>query len=399
MKKAFVFFLVLILFLSATSCTGTFSQTKLNKPIPIPSDGIIEKEMLEQIRSDNAIATFTGRSNEIEYEWIIFGSELTDPKAVNLSVEITRTDKGILLAFSQDSLGFPAQLAIHLNEKWTVDGAAAYLNGTPVFSVSVTGSKTSILNVSVEDILAPWEIRPQTAKSNETTDATEQTTTTSSTDRPTTSSATPGTATDSASSQISDTDKNSDTGTISDTESTSSSTVDRPVSTGQDGKGQYETDPVPEGKPLPVEPEDQEVNKGKSYTCTFSIECSTILNNLAKLDPDKLELIPVNGVILAPTKVTFYEGESVFDVLKRVCKEQNIHLEFSWTPIYNSAYIEGIHNLYEFDCGELSGWMYRVNGWYPNYGCSRYQLVDGETVEWRYTCDLGRDVGEDRLGQ
>ena len=158
-------------------------------------------------------------------------------------------------------------------------------------------------------------------------------------------------------------------------------------------KDQYLTDPVPEGKPMPVEPENQEVNKGKSYTCTFSIECSTILNNLSDLDPDKREMVPSNGVILSTTTVTFYEGESVFDVLQRLCKEKGIHMESSWTPIYNSAYIEGIHNLYEFDCGNLSGWMYRVNGWYPNYGCSRYQLAQGDKVEWRYTCDLGNDVG------
>lgn len=61
--------------------------------------------------------------------------------------------------------------------------------------------------------------------------------------------------------------------------------------------------------------------------------------------------------------------------------------------MYNSAYIEGIHNLYEFDVGELSGWMYSVNDWFPNYGCSRYQLQDGDVVEWVYTCDLGEDVG------
>ena len=43
--------------------------------------------------------------------------------------------------------------------------------------------------------------------------------------------------------------------------------------------------------------------------------------------------------------------------------------------------------------GELSGWMYRVDGWFPNYGCSRYQLQDGDVVEWLYTCDLGADIG------
>ncbi len=68
-------------------------------------------------------------------------------------------------------------------------------------------------------------------------------------------------------------------------------------------------------------------------------------------------------------------------------------MEASWTPMYNSAYVEGIGNLYEFDCGSGSGWMYRVNWWYPNYGCSRYQLADGDYIEWRYTCDLGADVG------
>ena len=90
--------------------------------------------------------------------------------------------------------------------------------------------------------------------------------------------------------------------------------------------------------------------------------------------------------------MTFYEGESVFNVLLRTCKQQGIHMEFVNTPIYNSAYIEGIHNLYEFDCGQLSGWIYKVNGWSPNYGCSRYALKDGDVIEWQYTCNLGIDI-------
>lgn len=82
-------------------------------------------------------------------------------------------------------------------------------------------------------------------------------------------------------------------------------------------------------------------------------------------------------------------------VLKRETRASKIHMEFVFTPMYNSAYIEGIHNLYEFDCGNLSGWMYKVNGWFPNYGCSRYMLKNGDVIEWVYTCDLGRDVGGD----
>ena len=169
-------------------------------------------------------------------------------------------------------------------------------------------------------------------------------------------------------------------------------------STGSDtansgGQDKYGTDPVPEGKPQPVEPEDTTVDSSTAYTCTFSISCETILDNWDLCDESKKPLVPADGVILPATTVTFSEGESVYDVLQRVCKDNKIHMESNWTPMYNSAYIEGIHNLYEFDVGQGSGWMYAVNGWYPNYGCSRYALQNGDVVAWRYTCDYGADIG------
>lgn len=131
----------------------------------------------------------------------------------------------------------------------------------------------------------------------------------------------------------------------------------------------------------------------RSYTCTVSISCATILDNMDKCKADKQALVPSDGVILPETEVSFAGGESVFDVLQRVCRDNKIHMESSWTALYKSAYIEGIHNLYEFDVGERSGWMYEVNGWFPNYGCSGYTLQDGDVVRWVYTCDLGADVG------
>jgi len=128
-------------------------------------------------------------------------------------------------------------------------------------------------------------------------------------------------------------------------------------------------------------------------TCTISINCATVLNHLDELTDGKENLVPPDGWLLEAVEVEFNEGESVFHVLRRTCKQQKIHMEFEDTPIYNSTYIEGIGNLYEFDCGELSGWKYRVNGWFPNYGCSRYQVQSGDVIEWLYTCDLGADVG------
>ncbi|MBO5408055.1 MAG: DUF4430 domain-containing protein [Clostridia bacterium] len=157
-------------------------------------------------------------------------------------------------------------------------------------------------------------------------------------------------------------------------------------------KDQYLTDPVPTGQPLPVEPQEVEVSK-EELTCILSVRCDSILQHMEWFDQSKMELVPKDGVIYAERTVPFYDGESVFDVLLREMKQNGIHMEFEHTPLYNSAYIEGIANLYEFDCGELSGWMYKVNGWFPNYGCSRYQLKDKDRVEWIYTCELGADIG------
>lgn len=127
--------------------------------------------------------------------------------------------------------------------------------------------------------------------------------------------------------------------------------------------------------------------------CVLTIRCDTILSNMENLDPGKAEFVPDDGWILY-AEMEFTDGETVFDVLKRACANYGIQIEYSWTPMYNSYYVEGINNLYEFDCGEQSGWMYAVNGWYPNYGCSAYTLADGDIIGWAYTCNgYGADLG------
>lgn len=73
------------------------------------------------------------------------------------------------------------------------------------------------------------------------------------------------------------------------------------------GQDKYHTDPVPEGKPLPVEPQDAVVGEA-TYSCTIFISCATILDNPDWLKPEKAELVPEDGVILAAQTVTFFEG-------------------------------------------------------------------------------------------
>lgn len=126
---------------------------------------------------------------------------------------------------------------------------------------------------------------------------------------------------------------------------------------------------------------------------TLSVRCDTILDNLELLQEEKRDMIPDDGIIFTSSSVGFYDNESVFDVLVRQMKDNKIHMEYANTPIYDSAYIEGIYNIYEFDCGPTSGWSYSVNNWFPNYGISKYELKDGDIVEILYTCDLGHDIG------
>ena len=137
----------------------------------------------------------------------------------------------------------------------------------------------------------------------------------------------------------------------------------------------------PESNPEPV-----------SKYVTISITCHTILNNLDKVSDNKKGIIPSNGVILSQKQVEINDGDTVFDVLLRETRKQRIHMDFVESPVYGSAYIKGINNIYEFDAGELSGWMYSVNGVFPNYGCSIYNLNDGDVIQWMYTCDLGKDL-------
>lgn len=135
--------------------------------------------------------------------------------------------------------------------------------------------------------------------------------------------------------------------------------------------------------------------KDDSETITISIRCDTILDNWDKLD-DNLKYekyVPQSGTILDEYVMVLRKDDTVYDVLNRAVRHHKIQMECVYSANYGSVYVQGINQLYEFSCGELSGWMYKVNGIFPNFGCSKYKLANGDVVEWVYTCDLGRDVG------
>ena len=136
----------------------------------------------------------------------------------------------------------------------------------------------------------------------------------------------------------------------------------------------------------------EEASIEKIGTCTMFIECATIFDHMNLLDASIKDYLPKNGIVMEKKTVDFGKGDSVYDLLERELKKEKILMEASFTG--KSAYIEGIDNIYEFSCGELSGWMYSVNGEYPGVSCSDYKVKDQDVIEWHYTCELGKDLKE-----
>ena len=82
--------------------------------------------------------------------------------------------------------------------------------------------------------------------------------------------------------------------------------------------------------------------------------------------------------ILPACRVMPLEGESVLALLLRVAEANKIPVE------YASDYVEGIGNLYEFDHGGESGWVYSVNGKKASVSAADYLLKDGDKILWAY---------------
>ena len=132
-------------------------------------------------------------------------------------------------------------------------------------------------------------------------------------------------------------------------------------------------------------------NRPDENICYISITCKTAIES-GELSDSMLKVLPEDGIILEKLEVSYEDGATVFDVLASVVKENKIHMEYTGTS--KIPYIEGVANLYEFDCGPLSGWMYQVNGWFPSFNMGQYKVERGDKIEVIYTCDLGEDVGD-----
>lgn len=138
-----------------------------------------------------------------------------------------------------------------------------------------------------------------------------------------------------------------------------------------------------EGDVIPAVTASPEKEKNE---CFLQVTCSDVWSHADQLKDSIKKVLPSDGIILTGT-YAFEEGDTAFDVLKRVCGEKDIRIDYVYTPGFSTYYIKGIEHLYEFDCGDESGWMYSVNGKNPDCGCSQYVLKSGDQVSFYYTVE------------
>ena len=129
---------------------------------------------------------------------------------------------------------------------------------------------------------------------------------------------------------------------------------------------------------------------GTKGTATIEIRCDQLSQDPDQLnDPALEDYLPKDGTILEQTAIEIEPGvTNVFEITDQVCKEKNIQIEYSYSPGYDSHYIEGINYFYEFSAGTYSGWIFTVNGESANYGADKIILQDGDAVVWNYTVDF-----------
>lgn len=114
----------------------------------------------------------------------------------------------------------------------------------------------------------------------------------------------------------------------------------------------------------------------KTLSAEITVDCTRVSD---KLD----ESYGVsNGYAIKDSKVSFRQGDTLLEVFEACAKENKLHFDNS------DGYISGIANVYAGDFGDMSGWLYYVNGEIPEVGAGEYILCDGDKAEFVYFVDF-----------
>lgn len=115
---------------------------------------------------------------------------------------------------------------------------------------------------------------------------------------------------------------------------------------------------------------------------TLKVEYAQVIENLDSaqygIAPDKRDALAKDGVVLSLENVSFSGTDTAMTILLSELKKAKKHFE------EKDGYVSGIDNVYAGDCGNVSGWMFFVNGDLAEVGAREYAPKDGDVIVFRY---------------
>ena len=122
-----------------------------------------------------------------------------------------------------------------------------------------------------------------------------------------------------------------------------------------------------------------------TLSATVTVDCTRVYSELDS------EIMPKDGegYFLKDKEVSFAEGDSAVEVLTEALTSEKLTFDIS------DGYIKGIANVNTGDFGELSGWLYSVNGEMPNVGADEYIVSSGDSISFVYYSDYNEAFTQD----
>jgi len=105
------------------------------------------------------------------------------------------------------------------------------------------------------------------------------------------------------------------------------------------------------------------------------------------IEEASLKIIGYENTILSKTSGEIKNGDTVLSFTKRILRKKDIDYDD------RGGYLSNIDGLKQFDKGSKSGWMFSVNGDFPEIGADNVRLREDDYIKWLYTSDMGKDIG------
>ena len=101
---------------------------------------------------------------------------------------------------------------------------------------------------------------------------------------------------------------------------------------------------------------------------------------LENSDETSVKIVLLGDVLLVKDNIFAYEGDTVFSMLEKIVERNYVSLKSTYYEQFDSILIDSIGNNQNGDNGKY--WQYYVNDKIPTIGCDKYEISNGDHIEW-----------------